>query len=358
MKTAQASAAKILNRVITRDLPLFMVSASYGQQLRNASKASLGFALSKNYVIFRHGTTEVHRDNQEWYKDIPGFIADALDDTRHFKNTQAAIEETEGAIAYFQNNTQIIFFPSVADIEALRTTIASGVLGMILAYWIPLYHEEKLARYDLDQVSYFQSSRAKTEKFFSLAAEASYQLLSSIAKHKAVDANLLKYATHDELVTLLQAGHIPLDALQVRQKMPFLYVEDVLIDNKGMEQYLASRGYKFEQPHQKHVRKLVGTTARDGHIKGQVQIIRSRQDFASFMENNILVAPMTSPEYTSLITKASAIITDEGGILSHAAIMARELNKPCIVGTKFATQLLQNFQEVDLDATKGIVTLL
>ncbi|HEX5448000.1 MAG TPA: PEP-utilizing enzyme, partial [Candidatus Saccharimonadales bacterium] len=66
---------------------------------------------------------------------------------------------------------------------------------------------------------------------------------------------------------------------------------------------------------------------------------------------------VTTPDYVPLMKKASAIVTDQGGILSHAAIVARELGVPCIVGTADATKVLKNGQKVLVDADNGVVTL-
>ncbi|MBU0707535.1 hypothetical protein KKG41_04150, partial [Patescibacteria group bacterium] len=62
--------------------------------------------------------------------------------------------------------------------------------------------------------------------------------------------------------------------------------------------------------------------------------------------------------YLSVMRRASAFVTDEGGLTSHAAIVARELDKPCIVGTKLATQALKDGDRVEVNATKGIVSKL
>lgn len=77
-----------------------------------------------------------------------------------------------------------------------------------------------------------------------------------------------------------------------------------------------------------------------------------------FQEGEILVSPMTIPDFLPAMKKAAAFVTDEGGILCHAAIVARELNKPCVVGTKFATQVLKDGDLITVDATNGIITLL
>ncbi len=63
----------------------------------------------------------------------------------------------------------------------------------------------------------------------------------------------------------------------------------------------------------------------------------------------------TSPEYIDAIRRAGAIVTDVGGLTSHAAIVSRELNIPCIVGTKIATTVLKDGDLVEVDATNGVV---
>ena len=64
---------------------------------------------------------------------------------------------------------------------------------------------------------------------------------------------------------------------------------------------------------------------------------------------------MTHPKDIVLIGKSLAIVTDEGGILSHAAIIAREMKKPCIIGTKIATKVFKDGDLVEVDANKGVV---
>ncbi|HSE61370.1 MAG TPA: PEP-utilizing enzyme [Candidatus Saccharimonadales bacterium] len=71
--------------------------------------------------------------------------------------------------------------------------------------------------------------------------------------------------------------------------------------------------------------------------------------------NDVLVCHMTTPDYLPLMQQAAAIVTDLGGVLSHAAIIARELKKPCVTGTKNATSILKEGQKVTVDANKGIV---
>jgi len=64
---------------------------------------------------------------------------------------------------------------------------------------------------------------------------------------------------------------------------------------------------------------------------------------------------MTRPEYVPLMKKALAIVTDEGGITSHAAIVSRELNVPCVIGTRNATRTIKSGDEIEIDLEKGVV---
>lgn len=100
---------------------------------------------------------------------------------------------------------------------------------------------------------------------------------------------------------------------------------------------------------------LHGTCASPGKISGVVHICKTKEDIEKFKEGKILVAAMTRPEFVPAMRKAAAIVTDEGGITCHAAIVSRELGKPCVIGTKVATKVLNDGQYVDVNANHGIV---
>jgi len=98
--------------------------------------------------------------------------------------------------------------------------------------------------------------------------------------------------------------------------------------------------------------------ASPGKVKGIVAIINVPEEMKKMRQNNILVSEATSPDLLPAIKKASAIITNVGGITCHAAIVSRELGIPCIIGTKIATKVLKDGDLVEVDAEKGIVKIL
>jgi pyruvate,water dikinase len=102
---------------------------------------------------------------------------------------------------------------------------------------------------------------------------------------------------------------------------------------------------------------LVGTPASPGIGTGKVQIVKSVKEIGKVQAGDVLVAVMTSPDFVPAMKKAAGIVTDKGGLTSHAAIVSRELGVPCVVGTKEATQKLKPGNMVTLDGAKGFVYL-
>lgn len=98
-----------------------------------------------------------------------------------------------------------------------------------------------------------------------------------------------------------------------------------------------------------------GASASPGVVTGTVKILHSPAEIDRIRDGDILVAPMTTPDYVPAMKRAVAIVTDQGGQTSHAAIVSRELGVPCIVGTEKATQVLKNNQIVTVDAQNGHV---
>ncbi|MBR9706668.1 phosphoenolpyruvate synthase, partial [Candidatus Pacearchaeota archaeon] len=106
-----------------------------------------------------------------------------------------------------------------------------------------------------------------------------------------------------------------------------------------------------------NVKEINGSCACKGKVKGKVRLILYKRDLVNFKKNEILVTEMTSPEFVPAMKKACAIITDEGGITCHAAIVSRELNIPCIIGTRVGTKVLHDGQMIEVDADLGIVRI-
>ncbi|MFC1728158.1 PEP-utilizing enzyme [Nanoarchaeota archaeon] len=101
--------------------------------------------------------------------------------------------------------------------------------------------------------------------------------------------------------------------------------------------------------------EITGRTAFPGKVKGRAKIVIDKSDLGKVEKGDIMISPMTTPDFVLAMEKAAAFVTDEGGITCHAAIVAREMKKPCIIGTKTATQALKDGDLIELDADKGVV---
>lgn len=173
--------------------------------------------------------------------------------------------------------------------------------------------------------------------------------------HSHADLLNLSYSEIDRLITGVNINNV----ISSRQQgFGFLIDADIIIlDADKTKQYWDDYGRDIVDESTKELHGIVASKGDGKPVRGKVKVMfRPHQGY--FNEGDILVAPMTSPEYVFAIKKAAAVITDAGGLTSHAAIVSRELNTPCIVGTKIATSLLRDGMEVEVDVKKGIVKII
>ena len=131
-----------------------------------------------------------------------------------------------------------------------------------------------------------------------------------------------------------------------------------IVETEELERFLSEERIEQAFSPVSRVRSFGGVIASQGKVKGRVRIIDNPEHLSEFKRGEILVTYMTTMEFTSLFGKAVGIITDEGGLSSHAAIISREFGIPCIVGTTIATRTLRTGDLIELNASEGKITLL
>lgn len=180
----------------------------------------------------------------------------------------------------------------------------------------------------------------------------------SIAKAIGIPYKLWVHLTSDEIMGLLRS-EIKISAKDIKKRA--LATAAVMQKKKinwlwGIEAKQFTKRIDFEIGDvDKNLSEFTGQPASTGKVVGKVCIAVSSAEAKNIAQGEILVTSMTSPDYMPAIRKAAAIVTNEGGLLSHAAIVSRELGKPCIVGTKNATKILKDGDLIEVDANKGIV---
>ncbi len=185
------------------------------------------------------------------------------------------------------------------------------------------------------------------------------RLLLELARRTKIDIRYLRYLFPSELekarvLADIEGKH---SQIRVRYEGVAIYTDEKRLITATREDY-------------SHIVNLIkglapdadgvvrGLVARKGMISGRVAIVHDVTELDKVKNGDIIVASMTRPEYMPALRKAAAIVTDEGGITCHAAIVARELGVPCIIGTKHATTALKDDDFVVVDANKGVVSIL
>ena len=166
---------------------------------------------------------------------------------------------------------------------------------------------------------------------------------------------------YETVISKKDLDNIPNKRNLKRRGEGFIFSPGVFVGVSSLKKFqLNNPEYEFisKNFNKKNISEIKGSSGFRGKVRGKVRILIRKKDISNLRSGEILVSPMTTPDFISAMKKASAFITDEGGITCHAAIIARELKKPCIIGTKIATQILKDGMEVEVNADKGVVRIL
>lgn len=183
------------------------------------------------------------------------------------------------------------------------------------------------------------------------------KLLEELAKRWQIEKKLLYYTCINELLNWLKQNKKPNQKI-LKERSKFCVCvaktefDEVILAGDQARKFLKSQTYK-EDKKLENVLVIHGTVASLGYAKGKVKIVNKISEINKVENGDILVSVATYPALLPAMKKAAAIITDSGGITSHAAIVAREMKKPCIIGAKIATKILQDGDWVELDTKKG-----
>jgi phosphohistidine swiveling domain-containing protein len=185
-------------------------------------------------------------------------------------------------------------------------------------------------------------------------------LLKEVGKRYNLTFRQLQYVMPTEMESLILHNQFDVDKLNARWKhSAFIFNGDKKEEIHGREalEYLEElqkiTGMKYEG-----IQEIKGDCGSPGKAKGVVKLVNRAEDIGKINKGEILVSHATNPRLVPAMKKAAAVIADVGGITCHAAIMSRELRIPCVIGTKIATKVLKDGDEVEVDADKGIVKII
>src|SRR3989338_3170955 len=199
--------------------------------------------------------------------------------------------------------------------------------------------------------------RLEGRTIFNQAHNLSKILFEEIGTRIGYSEADIKWLTTVEIRKLIKTKAYPHQLVRKRKKSAVLIFDQgkIIIRQGKAAQSIAKKELRIALPN-KHT--IQGMVAYPGKKIGRVRIIKTMEDIIRMKKGDILVTRMTTPPLLGAAMKATAIVTDEGGLTCHAAIIAREFKIPCIVGTSVATQILKNGDRIEVDARKGIINYL
>lgn len=181
---------------------------------------------------------------------------------------------------------------------------------------------------------------------------------TEIANRLGVTRKELAYFSSEEILKALNRAMKLNKSEAVKRQNGFLIYYDknlcITSDDNAIKKFIYGK-IKNKDFAKDQIRGIV---ASRGSVRGAVKIILNVKDLPKVKKGDIMVAITTHPDFVPAMHNAQAIITDEGGLTSHAAIVSRELGIPCVVGTKIATKVLKDGDLIEVDANNGVVRIL
>jgi len=187
-----------------------------------------------------------------------------------------------------------------------------------------------------------------------MSYEVSQPFLYKIAHDHHLSFSQIYYLYYDDLVKIIKTNKVNPHYINELRKFSIRYFDSekiyMLISNQAKQLFS-----QLVLPKIKEVNELKGQCAYPGKVKGEVCVINLANEMSKFKTGQVLVSVVTDPSLLPIMKKAVAFVTNQGGLTCHAAIVARELKTPCVIGTKIATYVLKDGDMVEVDAENGVV---
>jgi phosphohistidine swiveling domain-containing protein len=353
---------------LERKQPLFLAAdffMTYGKLLKKVT----GFSFKNHLFIYEKGTSYAYRSKKELLSADKYYLKLIQKNDKRlviWRNECLKLNrKADKLVQKFSNNYQFTEISKNYE-NILRECQEIILYGTVITYRIlsainyAVEKGEDTKKYK-KIINLYEPLRRETRypQLYGSVYVAFWKTAAKITKTK--DYKLFSYATPDEIGEIIKYGKKynikkKISEIKKRKKWCVFYNYKSKIKFAYNKSILKSLGISGNLV--KNIKEIRGRVACQGHVTGKVRIVNSIREMKNFKKGEIMVSINTNPSLMPAIMKCAGIITDEGGMMCHAAIVSREFKKPCIIGTKIATKILKNGTRVDLDAIHGKVRIL
>lgn len=309
-------------------------------------------------IIFKYekGLATVYRVNEELFTVSKYYAQRSIDDISYLENSIKKSYELSEKITISAS-----YKSTFVDLEKF-VEFKNDLIDFLPYYLVFLWTTDGIKNlgYNSGLKSKIEElcldARHKTETFYPDLEKAISRNLFTVFGSKFTK-DQLSVLTLVEIENLIKNQSLPdKSELDNRFELSLLINSDdgVVIKTGEEAKNIIDKIENFDE----NITNFSGNIAMKGIAKGKVKIIFRDEDMNKFIDGDILVTTMTRPDWLPVMKKSSAYVTDAGGLLCHAAIIAREMKKPCIIGTKIATKVLKDGDEVEVNADTGVVKIL
>lgn len=326
---------------------LAMYSDPSSQLINNLAEFAEIINLNNAYVWLTYGFEEIY--DARLKREVPKYIKNNVEEfilavsVPSYKNSHALFEEKLAGTAslakirdefgWIRSRDGFSRGFTLAELARMRKKIKQA--KTVTTPPLPKIPQplKKLIS-EVQELVYFRMLRgdARTNQYFLMRP-----LLRRLAKQYQIPFSQLRYYSVYDLI----AGHpkpYPPEVTGILYRGEMLFVNAKVVHEEKIINQI-----------------IKGASGFKGVATGRAKIVTNLKALSKVKEGDVLVAASTFPAFISAMRRAVAFVTDEGGITCHAAVIAREMHKPCVVGTKIATRVLKDGDLVRVDAEHGLV---
>ena len=328
-------------------------------------KKQIGWGYTEVIFEGKNNTITVYRAPKEHIDGMRDFILSQIDKNKSWLDKHAikVKEKVDDTISWIEKieKKKLEDYSQKELAEIFEKFVKINLeLGprFIMMLWFPIQmeHNEKLQQYKT-AVDVAIDTRTQIEKIGPLVDTFARKMGAEVSRRAKIDETLSKFIDSFQIEDYLKNNILPEQKILLARHEYFIVTNDGILSEK-IEDYLKRYKHSLRKIDISNIDVIKGNTAYPGIVQGIVKIIHNKAAFSKLNDGEILVTGMTTPDFLPVMKKSIGFITDEGGVTCHAAIVAREMKKPCVIGTKIATEVLKDGDLVELDADSGIVRLI